>query len=384
LVSFNGGWGLFASGPDAPTYERAARDFVEQGWFGTEIFLVPTWPASYSFFLSILMLAFEELWWVSCIVIQQLLFLTSSWLLSREIRYFTSEFFSATLLACLLFIPTFIYSPSENMYESLLASSLMIFALFCLKYVRTKSLMYLYLSSMCLSFVFFVQTRFLLLLFAPLLYVARKLNLVNRITISIIALLGTILQIHRNSVAENLNSPSNNLGWVLRNGGFDTKICTPRESDLDLLWCFFVYSVQNPIETLASFINQMISLLGPVSGLRQEDSTWFHGFILSRLLGTVGLGANWIAVIEVILTVLFNFVWLAGAFFCYRIVDKPRFVIMSAPVISTILVQGFTDGDSRYRIPMLPFQLYFWLFGVLELRGWFHSKSIQDTRQNST
>lgn len=126
LLVLNGGRALFDSGQDAPSYFDAAQDFNSYGWFSSDIRTLPLWPAGYPFFLSIFLGISESLWWLLVVIFQHALYISAVLYFCFSLRDLLPILARRFLTGILLFMPTFLYSPSENMYESVLFSLLLV------------------------------------------------------------------------------------------------------------------------------------------------------------------------------------------------------------------------------------------------------------------
>jgi len=229
-IVVNGGQSLFESGQDAPTYLNTALDFNKFGWLSDQISALPVWPAGYPFLLSLFLIIGGANWWILVSIFQHLLFLSAVIYFVHNSRAYLTEWQRITLTALLFFIPSFLYSPSENMYESVLASLLLFGIGACLRLfvIESKERYPILIAVLAFGFAGFLQAKTVpigILIFLILGFHKRR----EFFFYAPLMLWGLVLTVHRSFVAYGILSPSINYSIALQVSGAEVpcKITSP-------------------------------------------------------------------------------------------------------------------------------------------------------------
>ena len=389
MITLNGGFSLFQSGQDSPAYLAAAQDFVLLGWFSDEIRTLPFWPAGYPFFISLVLRIESPHWWIVLVIFQNMFFIIGALTLTYSLTNFFEMRYRKLLFALLLLLPTFIYSPSENMYESVVASSLMIatgLLIFSVQ-LKTPKLKYvaLILSAFFLGFANFLQVKTLPITLIFLFVYAVRISKTVLMFLPI-ACWGFVVSIHRNFVAYKILSPSTNFGTVISDAGtkipcnvslsdLTNDIAIQSQTDRQLTSCAINFFFEHPNQLLAHITRQLVGLYGPMDGTGGTKSTWFHGLAMSRILNKLGFtGIDFFIVLG---TVILNVLIISGVYISFR--NKSRILTWQflSPIVVLTFIHALSMGDSRYRIPFIPFQIIF-LVTCLEQMGKIRVRSRLD------
>jgi len=375
LIVFNGGKSLFDTGQDAPTYLDAAMDFHKFGWFSDQIRSLPTWPAGYPFFISLFIVLSASTWWLWVVVFQHLLYVIAVLFFTHGLSFILKKRERVSLLALLLFMPSFLYSPSENMYESVVAASLMLGisgAIHLMFSDRRTTTWYLVL----ISIFFFGFAGFLQAKTAPIglivLVIVGYLKNRKILFMAPLALWGVALTVHRSFVAYGILSPSTNFGIAIKVSGAqipcsikDAANLSPQQisaaSDQQFVICAIKNFASHPLDLLTQVVQQGRALFGPLDGAGVPgSSTWFHGLGFTRISDMFGFSNTKILFeIENIYSLALNFAILLGFIIAIKTYKKWSIIILTLPVLIISSVHLISDGDSRYRLPFLPFQMVF-------------------------
>lgn len=376
MVVINGGKSLFDSGQDAPTYYDAALDFNQFGWFSNQVSSLPVWPAGYPFFLSVLLTLGGTSGWMLVSLFQHILFLSAVTYFIYELRRYLSTEQRYLLAAILLLMPSFIYSPSENMYESLLASLLLVGIAACLDIFQAETIRGLPTVIAITSFGFagFLQAKTAPIGILIMLIISIKKK--NRLFLyAPLTLWGVALTIHRSFVAYGIFSPSINYSVALTASGpkgmkIPCKISSPLDlspaqlgasMDQQYVLCSIKYFALHPNELVTHMGNQARALFGPIDGGGVNGATtWFHGLGFQRIAGFLGFSdSKMLFKVENFSALFLNLLIIAGFVLATRTLNHTVTLIMTLPIVVISIVHLISDGDARYRLPFLPFQLVF-------------------------
>ena len=384
IVVTNGGRSLFDSGQDAPTYLDAALDFASYGWFSNQISSLPVWPAGYPFFLSVILTIGGSSGWMLVSLFQHLLFLIGVTYFIHEMRgYFSNE--QRRVLSIILFLmPSFIYSASENMYEALLTSLLLIGIAASLHILQADSIERLPLVIAITSFGFsgFLQAKT-----APigvLVFLIISFRRKNKLFLFVpLTLWGVALTIHRSFVAYGIYSPSINFSIALNVSGAKVPCILDSPANLSpvklgasvdrqYIECAVRHFAAHPTELITHMSTQARALFGPLDGAGISGATtWFHGLGFQRIIGFFGF-SNQSAIfrIENIYALLLNLFMFVGFVLALRTLNRVKTILISMPVVIISMVHLISDGDARYRLPFLPFQLVFLVVFLTYAKSW--------------
>lgn len=385
LLSVNGGKSLFDSGQDAPSYEAAAIDFYNKGWFSDEIHSLPYFPAGYPAFQSLFLHISLENGWAFLVAFQNIFYIVAVIFFMITLSKIFSKIEAYTLGFLLLFIPSFLYSPSENMYESVLASLLIIGfscgVLLILQQSVRNSWVLIAVGIFSFGLAGFLQVKTAPIGFLTFLIV----GLVKSRRILLFAPLvfwGVALNIHRSFIAFGIFSPSTNFGTAIQVSGakFPCVITdkltnhtigqyVQADTDKQIIICAIKHFSSHPLDFIENVMHQARALYGPLGGSGVPTaSTWYHGFDFRRITDFLGTIPKNLYLIENIYSILLNVAIIIGFFISLKKFPIWFTSLAAAPVFVISAVHLISDGDARYRLPFLPFQMLFLLviLGVLQ------------------
>ncbi len=386
IIVANGGKSLFDSGQDAPTYFDAALDFNKYGWLSSQISSLPVWPAGYPFFLSMFLAVGGSIWWIFVSLFQHLFFIGAVKFFVNELRGLLSSKQRNVLIVILFFLPSFLYSPSENMYESLLASLLLIGIAASLQILNNELNEHLPIIVAIISFGFagFLQAKTapIGILAFLIISIKRKSNLFLYAPLTI---WGVAVTIHRSFVAFGIFSPSINYSVALASSGpkIPCQIASPMglnpaqlgaNVDQQYVFCSIKYFAAHPTDLITHMINQSRALFGPLDGGGVSGATtWFHGLGFQRFMGFLGVSDTKVLFrIENVYSLLLNLMIIVGFILAVRTLSRTTISIVALPIAMISIVHMLSDGDARYRLPFLPFQMVFLVIFLSHFKNWFY------------
>jgi len=372
VIAINGGRSLFFSGPDAPTYEMGALDFVEKGFLSPDIEGLPGWASGYTIFLYPFRFLFGESWWILVSSFQILLFVFSSLFLYQSIKQFPlSRSFLSISFLYVLFSPTHIYFTSEIMYESLTASFAMLcFGGYLLQIKETKYSQPVFLSS--LSLLIFIQPKFILVLIPWFIGACRRFGLMNSAYRLVLVVSIPIVIIVRNYISYGLLTFSTNFSIATQYGlgesGLWEKFMPDTDvSESEFLFLLLKFFIQNPIEATLHFVKQLMQLVGPVNGGGDVPaaSTWIHGLDPTRIFAIVFSDSftTQIFLFQSVLHILLFVFFVISASSIFR--KQPDFRFVLYLILAVFLTHAISNGESRYFLPV------YWAYHPLALHGAF-------------
>ena len=376
LLVLNGGRALFDSGQDAPSYFDAAQDFNSYGWFSSDIRTLPLWPAGYPFFLSIFIVISENLWWLLVVIFQHAFYISAVLYFYFSLRDLLPILARRFLTGILLFMPTFLYSPSENMYESALFSLLLVATSAAITSVSSESLevkpKLLFICILFYGMAGFIQPKTAPIGLLVLLVIGFHLRKMSIALLGPLALWGALLLSIRSYIALGILNPSTNFGLAIINGGakFQCQLQTnpllnagqsSASTDRQNTICAIKFFVTHPFDLFAHIAKQAHYLYGPIDGGGiPRASTWFHGLGFIRIAEFLGISNKPLLLrIENIGALILNFAIICGFVIAFRRIDRLKIILISLPIIIISLVHFISLGDSRYRLPIIAFQMFF-------------------------
>jgi hypothetical protein len=116
-------------------------------------------------------------------------------------------------------------------------------------------------------------------------------------------------------------------------------------------------------------MHQARALYGPLGGSGVPTaSTWYHGFDFRRITDFLGTIPKNLYLIENIYSIILNVAIIIGFFISLKKFPIWFTSLVAAPILVISAVHLISDGDARYRLPFLPFQMLFLLvaLGVLQ------------------
>jgi len=376
LLVLNGGRALFDSGQDAPSYFDAAQDFNSYGWFSSDIRTLPLWPAGYPFFLSLFIGFSENLWWLLVVLFQHAFYILSVLYFYFSVRDLLPILPRRFLTGILLFMPTFLYSPSENMYESVLFSLLLVATCAAIMSVSNETLevkpKLLIICVLFYGMAAFIQPKTAPIGLLALLIISFHLRKMSVALLGPLALWGACLLSIRSYIALGILNPSTNFGLAIINGGakFQCRLQTnpllnaaqsSASTDRQNTICAIRFFITHPFDFFAHIAKQAHYLYGPIDGGGiPRASTWFHGLGFIRIAEFLGISNKPLLLrLENIGAIILNIAIICGFVIALRRLDRVRIILISMPIIIVSLVHFISLGDSRYRLPVIAFQMFF-------------------------
>jgi hypothetical protein len=376
VLVLNGGRALFDSGQDAPSYLDAAQDFKSYGWFSGEIRTLPLWPAGYPYFLTFFMGISENFWWLFVVVFQHTFYISAVLYFYFSLRDLLPLFARRFLAGILLFMPTFLYSPSENMYESVLFSLLLVATSAAIMAISNESLevrpKLLFICVLFYGMAGFIQPKTAPIGIFALLVIGFHLRKMSVALLGPLALWGALLLSFRSYIALGIINPSTNFGLAIMNGGakFQCQLQTnpllsaaqsSASTDRQNTICAIKFFVTHPFDLFAHVAKQAHYLYGPIDGGGiPRASTWFHGLGFIRIAEFLGISNKSLLFrIENIGSIFLNIAIICGFVIAFKRLERLKIILMSLPIVCISFVHFVSLGDSRYRLPFIAFQMFF-------------------------
>lgn len=369
VIAVNGGRSLFFTGPDAPTYEIGANDFVERGFFSPDIEGLPLWASGYTIFLFPFRLIFGDSWWIFVSLFQNVFFLAATIFLNRvlSLHSISSKFLNICFIY-VLFSPTHIYFASELMYESLVASSGMIaFGSYLLQRLGYRYANFLFVCSV--GFLVFIQPKFALVLIPWSFFALQKFGLRPVFFQLLLIMTLPAIILVRNFIAYGLFTLSLNFRIATEIGLAESKLTDefnpPTDlSELNFLLQLFIYFLKNPWEFSSHVLRQLLHLVGPVNGGGEPGaSTWFHGLDISRLLSIFinNLDVSQLFLLQKSMRIIFLFLFVISVI---KLIQTKSPFLFAVHIISAVIVTHvISNGESRYYTPV------YWAYHPLVIYG---------------
>ena len=372
-IVLNGGVSLFNSGQDAPTYTDAAFDFSQFGFFSDQIRSLPVWPAGYPFFLSIFLLIFGDYWWMFVVLFQHGFYLFSVQQFLSQFARYQKKTEHIILSILLLFLPSLIYSSSENMYESLICSSLLLGVSATIRLSESPAKHFPWVPFLtaiaALGFAIFIQPKT-----APVGIIILVVGMFTKwrkyLLLTPLVLWGMILTIIRSVVAYGIYSPSTNYSIAIQVSGLKidcpisevsnlTAVQLAASKDQQYILCSLQHFVTHPLDLFQHAVSQGRALFGPMNGGGVPGaSTWFHGLDFMRVADALGFyNISFLIDLENVYSLVLNLCIFSGFLMMLRRLSLDKTLILTAPIVLISVVHLISDGDARYRLPFLPFQM---------------------------
>jgi hypothetical protein len=391
-LMINGRFSLFSSGSDAPAYFASSLDLSTLGWFSPSIRYLPDYAAGYPLFLSIFRILWGEHWWIFIQIIQHALFIFATLKFFKILKGKIIGIAPDLILLLLLFMPVFLYSPSEIMYESLIASSLMLMFYYFFRLLNsTEFTLNLVLLTVITSFAIFIQPKIVLV--EALMFGLFVLNGKTKIAIlSLVSIISIVFLSVRNYIIYGAATLSTNFGTAIRVGNENLNI--PFTENLDpgapsydkqYISTAYKYLFLHPLEFLTRTAKQFLEFFGPLNGAglpSGRGSTWHHGLDSKRffLLISDESNLNVLYVFEIIVLFICFLIGILGVYYLGKNREKLLLSMMLGPIVSFICVHVISDGDARYRIPVMPFCFSLLVIGAVTIVGKIFPHSKHDQR----
>jgi len=388
----NGGW----LGADGENYLAGVDGLLKDGLFSKESKLL-FWPAGYPIILAVFAkTSIANLLWITSIV-QSLFYAYASYYFVEQIRK-TKLAPLAFLTALLLgFNPTLSLSSLAVGYESPIAAALL---LVCALLIQKKNTaIHALLIGTLIGFASFMQPRYLLvglvlIVLRVLFSDVKKAALVGAAISVAVMLISPASLIYRNSVANDVNSISTNLGTTMRigagdgvTGGYDDKNksvpCEPKTpgaivTDNDLVKCVLAWYVSNPVKTIKLAYNKSVFFWSPWSGPLANGTMARNPWLKIDPVVDIQKSQSGYNLVVGPFGKLVSWLWLLvglglfalGTWWLHKIGGYARTLAWFAatPVLLSWLTSLGTIGDHRFRIPTMGLSLFLQVAGVFALR----------------
>ena len=390
---------LFRS--DGENYLKGVDALLAEGTFSKAETLI-YFPAGYSILIYLLTF-FGKTWALTILAfVQSVVFAYAVYLFAKELNISRLRKFALLSFLIISLNPTLSLNSMAVGYESLAASGLLIVASLILKDVRllnkketTKNLLKI---SLILSFVSFMQPRFLLTSFVViifwLIYRLRKnyLRIGQAFLVaSLLVAIAPISLIVRNQTATGMSVISTNLGVTMAigagetNGGYNGSYSLPCQVtgtdaatiDNQKVRCVINWYLHNPTKALKLFYNKSLYFwspwFGPEANGTMARNPWLtiHPFKnmtktqdgINLLYGNFGKLISWLWLIGGILFLIFGF-WTL-----YKERREIRLIatIALSIVVCSWLVTLISIGDHRFRLPIMTASLFLQAVGIKTL-----------------
>lgn len=374
------------SGPDAPTYALAAKDFFENG-VTAEAAGIPYWPAGYPLFISYLYGWFGV--WERIVPLVQALGLgvATYFAYTLVLREFGPR--RSVLTVLLLSIsPALLGATGMFMYETPFLV-LMVIPIELLSRVsssnRDRNMRLLTTAFAGILFgvaITFQPKAIFPAVLGALLLVARlrKRGAFLLIPFLITLLLAPTALVLRNYVAGKGVGLAANLGMAVIfeiqyvtdvsdtcGGGVGTF-----EQDREMVLCGLRWRARHPIKALKLGLTETAAYWGPMTGPLVTRGTWWHAFDYRRFLPVKILNQGWFEQINVIggnvWTLLSTSLIALGAWILISETKQRLMAFVFLMIILSFYIVTFISiGDARYRLPTAPFYSTFQACAILWL-----------------
>jgi hypothetical protein len=388
-------------GADGENYLKGVDGLISDGLF-SKADILNYWPAGYP--LIIYLMSFLGKSWALTLlsIVQSVVFAYAAYYFAKELNISSLRKYALFIFLIISLNPTLSLNSMAVGYESLAASGLLIVISLILRDVRlfnkkatTKNLLKI---SLILSFVSFMQPRFLLTSFVViifwLIYRLRKnyLRIGQAFLIaSLLVALAPISLIVRNQTATGMSVISTNLGVTMAigagatNGGYNGSYSLPCQVtgtdaaaiDNQKVRCVIDWYLHNPTKALKLFYNKSLYFwspwFGPEANGTMARNPWLtiHPFKnmtktqdgINLLYGGFGKLISWLWLIGGILFLIFGF-WTL-----YKERREIRLIatIALSIVVCSWLVTLISIGDHRFRLPIMTASLFLQAVGIKTL-----------------
>ena len=378
------------TGPDASTYFEARNDMLRHGLFAPASG-IPYWPFGYPFFLALIAIPFGD----SLVVVS--IFQSLLWSLALISFYAVLQkafgIRVALLSVGLLAINPALFGASVQLMYEVPQISFLLIAL-GLTLVKPKSRNWaiaLYsFSIICIVLSISMQPKAVVITLA--MYFALHSLGISRVISGVVTVFGSMLGISlvvlRNYLAGDGIGTSANFRYHITNGfhlvdptyNFKCQFTSNYDSLSEVL-CITMEKLSNPIFFLEITLNNLKNTLAPYIGNLGygrnigDTGTWWHAFDLRRLLPSYTWAdkdsLSWLVDRTLSVTWIF-LIWaliFLGVHESYKYKTKSRKFILFLvfATISSVFVLLIGQGDSRYRLGIIPFYTVFIAFALIRL-----------------
>lgn len=388
LLSWNGGYNLFVSGPDAPAYLGISQEFIEKGFFASDINQLPGYAFGYPLLLSVFRWIFEDNWWLFVNIFQNALFIASSIYARKVVFELANKFMANITFASMVLAPSFLYLTLEIMYESIVAAGLIFWTFSTVRLVSNKLTTF---ESFFLAFTNFTTVLLqpklfpIMLISFSAIYLRFPYSRARTLVFSLVTSLSISVILIRNWFAYGIIALSTNFGTAMIVGFEDRNIPIQAQNrvgqgveygyqfDKQVVGSALRYYLDNPYYFVSHFAKQISQLFGPLNGAGiggGRASTWFHGLDPARIYSGLSEtpNMNYLYGIQrgfMLTTLLFSIFGLKSllqlkAPRTHRVLAWHLFL----PICFFVVIHGISDGDARYRLPVMPLLTTLAIFGL--------------------
>jgi len=134
----------------------------------------------------------------------------------------------------------------------------------------------------------------------------------------------------------------------------------------------YQYLVSHPVELFTRSSKQFIQFFGPLNGAglpSGRGSTWHHGLDAKRLflLASDESQLHVLYRLEIVGLLISFLIGISGVLYLKRKNEKLLIGMMLGPIVSFVSVHVISDGDARYRIPIMPFCFSLFVIGAVSI-----------------
>ena len=265
------------------------------------------------------------------------------------------------------------------MYESIIASSLMLMFHYFFRLLNSTELtINLALLIAITSFAMFLQPKIVLveaIMFGLLVFNGK----IKIAFLSLASILSIVFLSVRNYIIYGVATLSTNFGTAIRVGNENLNIpftenLDPGAQNYDQQYIFtaYKYLLLHPLELFTRTSKQFLEFFGPLNGAglpSGRGSTWHHGLDSKRLFLLVS-GESHLHNLYIFEVVGLFICFLLGIFGVLYLREKREKLLLSmilGPIVAFICVHAISDGDARYRIPVMPFCFSLFVIGVVSI-----------------
>jgi hypothetical protein len=388
-------FGDYMSGPDADTYSSVTRELLSHGPF-VQVEQIPFWPIGYPWFLAIIASPFGGNFEVIP-YIQSALFSIGVLFFGMTLNLFFDKKIVVASSLLLAFNPALLVSSTQLMYEAPQVSLICIgfFLLFTAESkskVKAVSISKQTIGVLLLILAATMQLKVLILYLGVLIWnitlnKTKKLLSGTRqrhlsLLLVVILIASPSVLILRNYFAGDGFGVSKNYQVHVKIGlseaGIASDCVNTSASNYDTLgyiFCLQMEKVKNPVSGILSISQQTYDFFTPYVGalrfIGNGNGTWFHGIDPRRFFNEnqvkgalrtldIILSGMWMSVL--IFLIILGGTKLNGL--SDRNIMKYPFTLGS---LLLLLVSAFGDGDSRYRLTLIPFYLPLVVSAIFEI-----------------
>jgi hypothetical protein len=372
------------SGPDAPTYGRAAQIFASDGPLAHAPG-IPYWPAGYPLLLAPLYAATGNAA-RAAMAVQVLVASVGTYFAWTLVRRELGGTVAALTVTALCVSPALTASSSELMYETPLMAGLAVGLDLLSRVSRDRSAGRAPWGlaaggGLVLGVAATMQPKALMpAALAIAVTGLRKHSLVIPAIATLAVAVGPLALASRTHAVDGRFALTANLGENLLFGLGDgaRRHCTAAASrdvfskDRKLTTCAVRYAANHPGEALVSAGRNAIDFWAPFTGPLTSRGTWFHNLSFRRLIpasvrssaafkdGDSAVSIAWMCTVVALVA--------AGLLLGLRSpATRGGTIFMALPVLSFLAVSLVGHGDARYRLPVAPYYIALQALAVVAL-----------------